>query len=289
MAMGITCSLFFLLFMGMMVGSTGLIMAGLEKSNNSAAAGNVGIVEIEGAIFSSKKTIEALKAFREDHDIKAIVVRIDSPGGSVGPSQEIYGEIMKTRKVKPVVASLGSVAASGGYYAASSCQGIMANAGTLTGSIGVIMEYANVKEIVEKIGLVPVVIKSGEFKDIGSPLREIKDGERELLQSLVDEIHMQFVQDAATARDMTIDAMAKLADGRIYTGASALNLNLIDRLGNLDDAISWAGEIAGIEGKIEAVYPAEDKAALIRKIVQTLLKNSDISSTISDYFRFVVK
>ena len=217
------------------------------------------------------------------------MVRIDSPGGSVGPSQEIYREIMKTRSVKTVVASLGSVAASGGYYAASSCQVVMANPGTLTGSIGVIMEYANFEEIVEKIGLIPIVIKSGEFKDIGSPLREIKDGERKILQKLVDEIHTQFVQDVATARKMSVNTLSKLADGRIYTGQSALALNLIDRLGNLDDAVMWAGDLAGIDGRIKAVYPDEDKAAFIRKLMQTLLKNADISSAVSDYFRFVVK
>ncbi|SLM32989.1 putative enzyme [Desulfamplus magnetovallimortis] len=281
-------SIFMISAMGIIVGGGAALVnsgfAGIEKKGE----GNVGIVEINGAIISSKEIIDQIKDFREKSSIKAIVVRINSPGGSVGPSQEIYREIIKTRKFKTVIASLGSVAASGGYYAASSCDGIMANPGTITGSIGVIMEYANFQELAEKIGLSPVVIKSGEFKDIGSPMREISENERSILQGVVDEIHMQFVRDAALGRNIETESMAKYADGRIYTGESALDLQLIDRLGNLDDAVEWAGEIAGIEGKVKAVYPEEDKAEFLRKLVQSLLKNADISSALSNYFRFII-
>ncbi len=278
---------FMLVSMGMLVGGAGLInsnFAGIAKDGK----GNVGIIEMTGAIISSKKVIAQIKIFREKSSIKAIVMRINSPGGSVGPSQEIYREIMKTRKVKTVIASLGAVAASGGYYAAAPCDGIMANPGTITGSIGVIMEYANFQKIAEKIGLVPVVIKSGEFKGIGSPLREIKDQELRILQGVVDEIHMQFVRDVAMGRNIDTESMAKLADGRIYTGESAMALKLIDRLGNLDDAVAWAGELAGIEGKIKAVYPAEEKTAFFRKLIQSLLKNADITGSVADYLRFVI-
>lgn len=133
-----------------------------------------------------------------------------------------------------------------------------------------------------------MVIKSGEFKDMGSPLREIKDQERKILQNVVDEIHMQFVRDAAMGRNIDVETMAKLADGRIYSGESALALKLIDRLGNLDDAVVWAGEMAGIEGKINTVYPEDDKTEFFRKLVQSLLKNINISSTMTDYFGFVI-
>lgn len=250
---------------------------------------NVGIIEMIGPIVSSKETIEQMKNFREKSSIKAIVIRIDSPGGGVGPSQEIYREIMKTRKVKTVVASMGSVAASGGYYAAASCDSIVANPGTITGSIGVIMEYANFQEIVQKIGLIPVVIKSGEFKDMGSPLRDMKENERKLLQNVVNEIHMQFVRDAAQGRNIDVETMTKLADGRIYTGEAALSLNLVDKLGNLDDAVQWAGELAGIKGEIKTVYPEEDKSAFFRKLVTSLLKNANITGSITDYFRYILK
>jgi len=281
-------SALFMLFMIALIAGSATLMRSDFTALEIAGDANVGIIEMSGPIISSKETIEQIKNFREKSAIKAIVIRIDSPGGGVGPSQEIYREIMKTRKVKTVVASMGSVAASGGYYAAASCDSIVANPGTITGSIGVIMEYANIQEIVQKIGLSPVVIKSGEYKDMGSPLRDIKENERKLLQSVVNEIHMQFVRDAAQGRNIDIETMVKLADGRIYTGESALSLNLVDKLGNLDDAVEWAGELAGIEGKIKTIYPEEDKTEFFRKLVTSLLKDANISSTVTDYFRYVI-
>ncbi len=165
----------------------------------------------------------------------------------MGPSQEIFREVVKTRPVKTVIASLGAVAASGGYYVAAGAQAIVANPGTITGSIGVIMNHLNLTDLVQKIGIAPVVIKSGEFKDLGSPFRELGKNEKQLLQQMVDELHQQFVADMAFARDMPEEALAKLADGRVYTGQTALNLKLIDRTGNLEDAVAWAAELAGME------------------------------------------
>ncbi|MBF0467670.1 MAG: signal peptide peptidase SppA [Desulfamplus sp.] len=283
-----TISAVFMLFVVLLISGGTTLMKSNFNTLDITGDANVGIIEMTGPILSSKETIENIKKFRERSSIKAIVIRIDSPGGGVGPSQEIYREIMKTRKTKTVVASMGSVAASGGYYAAASCDSIVANPGTITGSIGVIMEYANFQEIVEKIGLAPVVIKSGEYKDMGSPLRDIKENERTLLQNVVNEIHMQFVRDAAQGRNIDMETMSKLADGRIYTGESALSLNLVDKLGNLDDAIDLAGELAGIEGKIKTVYPEEDKTEFFRKIITSLFKNAHISGTIADYFRYVI-
>ncbi|WP_300462409.1 signal peptide peptidase SppA [Desulfobacula sp.] len=254
----------------------------------TSANGNIGVVEINGMILSSKKTIQDIKTFREDDAIKAIILRIDSPGGGIGPSQEIYREIMKTRKDKKIITSMGSVAASGGYYIASACDKIVANPGTITGSIGVIMEYANIMEIAKKIGISPVVIKSGQFKDIGSPLRDLKESEKKLLQALVDELHLQFVTDAATARGMDVEAMAVLADGRVYSGQNALTLKLIDRLGNLDDAVQLAGEMANIQGKLTPVYPKEDKITFIKKLADTLFKDINISGTVTDNLRYII-
>ena len=249
--------------------------------------GNVGVVEVNGVISSSMETVETIKRFRENTSIKALVIRVNSPGGGVGPSQEIYREISKTREEKIVVASLGSVAASGGYYIASAADKIVANPGTITGSIGVVMEYANIRKIVEKIGLIPVVIKSGEFKDIGSPVRKITEKEREILQDVVDELHLQFIEDAARGRGMEFEDVDALADGRIYTGKKAMELNLIDKLGNFEDSVALAGSLAGIKGEIKPVYPKKDKLTVIKRLTRSLLKDLNISGTVSDNFRYI--
>jgi len=288
------CLVAFTVASATLVITTGLIVGGGAMLNASLAtrygghSGNVGVVEISGLISSSKEIIEDLNTFRNDAAIEAIVLRIDSPGGGVGPSQEIYREVMKTRLIKKVVASLGAVAASGGYYSAAACDGIMANPGTITGSIGVIMEYANFKEIIKKIGLTPVVIKSGEYKDMGSPLRDLADTEKRLLQGVVDEIHSQFVKDVATGRNIEEEKVATLADGRIFTGARALDLQLVDRLGNLGDAIEWAGVLAGITGDVVPVYPREDNMTVIKKVIHSLFKGADITGAITDNFGFIV-
>jgi protease-4 len=236
----------------------------------------VGVVEIEGAIADSRDILQNLRRFREDEDIKAIVVRIDSPGGAVGPSQEIYREIRKTVGTKKVVASMGAVAASGGYYVACAADGIVANPGTITGSIGVIMGYTNFRKLLDKIGMVPVVIKSGPFKDTGSPTREMRSDEREILQSITSDIHEQFVTAIAEGRNMDRSVVAQAADGRIFTGENAKAKGLVDRLGNFEDALAWAGELGGIEGEVVPVYVREEKLSLLR-----YLMSSSISGLIS--------
>jgi protease IV len=290
--------LFFLLAMTalttvMFLGGVILILSVSRMMAGTTAAfqetkGNIGIIEVTGPIFSSKQVVENIKTFRDDEKIRAIIIRVNSPGGSVGPSQEIFRELMKTRETKTVIASMGSVAASGGYYIAAGADRIVANPGTITGSIGVIMEYVNLAELAKKIGISPVVIKSGEFKDLGSPLRELGDMEEKLLQDLVDELHRQFVLDMARARNIPDEQMAALADGRIYTGQTALDLNLVDRLGNLDDAVQWAGELAEIDDKLVPVYPKDTPISLLRRIAQTLFKEIDISGAITDNLRYII-
>ena len=277
---------------GLLVVSGMAVLGAFAVNNKISGAltsprGNIGVVEVTGPILSSKEIIKDLQAFRDDDDIKAIVLRVDSPGGGIGPSQEIYRELMKSRAAKIVIASMGSVAASGGYYIACASQGIVANSGTITGSIGVIMEYANLEQIAKKIGIFPVVIKSGEYKDMGSPLRALKDSEKQLFQNLVDELHAQFVSDAAAARNMETDVMAKLADGRVYTGQTAMKLKLVDRIGNLDDAVQWAGKMAGVEGKLTPVYPKADKMTLFKKLAETLFQDVDLGTRLSEQFRYV--
>jgi protease-4 len=237
-----------------------------------SGAGNVGVVEIKGVITESKEAINLIKRFREDETIKAIVIRIDSPGGVVGPAQEIYREVRKTIGKKKVIASMGSVAASGGYYIAAGTDGIVANPGTITGSIGVIMGYTNFKKLLDKIGMTPVVIKSGEFKDIGSPTREMTSSEKKVLQDFVDQTHRQFVQAISEGRNMNIDQVAALADGRIFTGEEAVNQGLVDRLGNLEDAAEWAGRLGGIEGKVSMVYKKEDKFSFFKYLTGSSMK-----------------
>lgn len=264
--------LFFLLCLSTICASVliivSLIMAiglsSFQKPGMHAGGKNrVGIIEITGIIYDSDDIIAQIKEFRENDSIKAILLRINSPGGTVGPAQEIYREIQKTVPTKKVVVSMGTVAASGGYYIAAAADGIMANPGTITGSIGVIMSYTNYMELFEKIGLSSVVIKSGEFKDIGSPNRKMTDAEESILQSFVDSTRKQFVEAVATGRDMPVDKVSALADGRIYTGEEAMGHGLVDRLGNLEDAIEWTGELAGIEGEISTVYARKASYSLL--------------------------
>jgi len=274
---------FFLSFSAIMMGGITIISLLVtlgSTGSNIVFNKKVGIIEISGVITDAKNVIYSLKQFREDDSIKAIVIRIDSPGGGVGPSQEIFREIRKTIKSKKVVASLGSIAASGGYYAAAGSNGIVANPGTITGSIGVIMSYTNFREVLNKIGLVPVVVKSGEFKDIGSPVREMTNRERNLLKGFVDTVHQQFVSAIVEGRKMDRSKVEAIADGRILSGESAKALGLVDRLGNLEDAVEWAGRLGGIKGKIFTVYPREEKVPFIKYLIDSYA-GEFISNTIN--------
>lgn len=246
-----------------MIGMSLLFVLGKQASDFEFGE-KVGIIEVNGIIADAKNVIQNLKHFREDNSIKAIVIRIDSPGGAVGPSQEIFREIRKTSNKKKVIASMGAIAASGGYYIAAGTDGIVANPGTITGSIGVIMGFTNYQELLQKIGLVPVVIKSGEFKDIGSPVREMTAKEKTILKDFAKKIHRQFITDIVEGRKMDQDKVESLADGRIFTGEESKDLGLVDRLGNLEDAIEWAGRLGGIKGKISAVYAREKKFSLLK-------------------------
>jgi protease-4 len=226
----------------------------------------IGIFEIEGIISDALSAIQDLKRFREDEQIKAIVIRIDSPGGGAGPSQEIFREVQKTAKVKKVIVSMGSLAASGGYYIAAGADGIVASPATITGSIGVIMGFTNIEELLDKIGLKAVVVKSGDYKDIGSPTREMTPGEKEMLQAFVDDIHSQFISDVAKGRNLPVETVKEFADGRIITGQQAKKLKLVDRLGNFEDAVEWAGSLSGIEGKISIIYARPKKFSFFEQI-----------------------
>ena len=215
----------------------------------------IALIRIEGVILDAQETLGELKKFSENPSVKAIVLRIDSPGGGVVPSQEIYDAVrrVRTKSNKAVIASMGSVAASGGYYIAAATDRIVANPGTLTGSIGVIMEMANVEGLLQKIGVEGVVVKSGKYKDVGSPLRKMSDEERGLLQAVMDDVHKQFIEAVAEGRSLEVPEVQALADGRIFTGRQAKAAKLVDELGNLDDAIQLAADVVGIEGEPKVI------------------------------------
>jgi protease-4 len=264
--------------------TTAMKRAGLSDLVIEPGDGKVGVVEIQGVITESKDIISLIKRFRENDDIKSIVIRINSPGGVIGPSQEIYREIRKTTQEKKIVASMGSIAASGGYYIAAASNGIMANPGTITGSIGVIMAYTNFRKVLDKIGMVPVVIKSGPFKDMGSPTKDMSKEEKEVLQSFVDQAHRQFVTAIAEGRNMNIDRVKSLADGRIYTGEEAVKQGLVDRLGNFEDALEWAGEMGGIQGSVSTVYKKKEKFSFLKYIMESTLHDLINRVTRQDIF-----
>ena len=263
---------FFAIFFGGIITLSVIFSIG-GKRHEFISGDKIGIIELTGVITNSKEIISDLKTFSDDNSIKAIVLRIDSPGGGVAPSQEIFREIRKTIKTKKVIASMGSVAASGGYYVASATSGSIANPGTITGSIGVIMGYTDFQEIFNKIGLKSIIIKSGDYKDLGSPARKMTEKEKEFLQQFVDKIHIQFVKDVSSGRNMDIEKIKSLADGRIFTGEEAKELELVDRLGNLQDAIEWAGKMVGIEGKINFTYPKRVKYSFLKELVESSIYN----------------
>ena len=256
-----------LIILGTIVGLFFLMLILLRSMGGSPSMGQkVAVIDVTGIITKSDATIKLIHAYRNDPSVKAIVIRIDSPGGSVAPVQEIYTELEKVEK--PIVTSMGGSAASGGYYIACAADTILANPGTLTGSIGVIMQFTRMKGLYDKVGLEHQVIKSGQFKDTGSPFRTLTEEEQAVLQATVDDVYNQFVDTIAEARSnlLTRTEVLELADGRIFSGRQALDSKLIDQLGNLPDAIKIAGELGGIEGKPK-VLRKEKKTSLFEQLV----------------------
>jgi len=239
-----------------------IVLKVFTPSSNLSFSSKIGVVPIEGAILDSQAITEQLGRFRKDKGIKAIILRINSPGGAVGPTQEIYREVLRTVETKKVVASLGGVAASGGYYIAAAAKQIVANPGTITGSIGVIMEFVRFEELLNKIGIKLEVLKSGEFKDIGSPHRELTARDKELISALIADIQKQFVEAVASGRNLSIEKTREIADGRIFSGAQAKELGLVDVLGNFQDAVELAKNMATIRGDVTLVYPKKSKLDL---------------------------
>jgi protease-4 len=232
-----------------------IIGRSMGRPGRFAFGDKIAVVEIRGVITQSADIIDEIRQHEEDEGVKAVVLRIDSPGGGVGPSQEIHREIVKLRTKKKVIVSMGSVAASGGYYVACAADYIVANPGTITGSIGVLMEFSNFEELLKKIGIKGIVLKSGEHKDIGSPLREMTPEERKIVQGVIDNVHQQFIQAVSEGRKLDRSKVLEIADGRILTGEQAKQFGLVDGMGDLQDAIDIAAKMAKIEGKPNILYP----------------------------------
>ena len=233
-------------------------VGGLSRGEGGPAlfGPRVAIVELEGVIIEVDDIVRELKAHRENPSIRAVVMRINSPGGVVAPTQELHDAVLRLRQAgKPVVASLGAVAASGGYYVAVACDQIYANPGTLTGSIGVIMQLANFEQLMKKVGVDYVVVKAGQFKDIGNVGRAMTLDERRVMQALLDDVHGQFIGAVATGRKLPREDVVRFADGRIFSGTQAKELRMVDALGGLEDAVLASAKLAGIPSPPTVILP----------------------------------
>ncbi len=229
--------------------------------------GDIAIVEVKGAIFESAAINEKLEKYRKNDSVKAVVLRIDSPGGSVGASQEIYTEVKKLVQKKKVIVSMGAVAASGGYYIAAPATKIVANPGTITGSIGVLMDHVEIEELLKWAKVSAEILKAGRDKDVGSSLRKMSPEDRVILQGILDNMHEQFLQAVAEGRKIDLEEVRKIGTGRVYTGQQALDLKLIDQFGNFEDAIDVAAKEAGIKGEPTLIKPEKRKPMWIELLL----------------------
>ena len=232
----------------------------------------VAIIDVIGPIYSSKSVVRQIKKYIDDGSVPAIVLRVNSPGGGVAASQEIYSQLEKARdEGKVVVVSMGSVAASGGLYIAMAADTIVANPGTLTGSIGVIFEYPTVEKLANKLGIRHEVIKSGELKNVGSMWHTATEEELAHLQSVVDDTYNQFLEVVAHGREMEIEDVRPLADGRVYTGRQALELDLVDELGDFEDALNIAAEMVGMDVPPKTIKEIPRRRATVWDLVGQML------------------
>lgn len=256
----------------------------------------IALIELKGVIVNSEEIVKQIKKYAKSKGVKAIVFYIDSPGGGVSASEEIYQELKKAREKKPVIALMGSVAASGGYYVSLGATKIVANPGTITGSIGVIAQFPNLSKLFDKIGVDFEIIKSGKFKDSGNPYRGLTDEERKYLQNLIDDVYGQFVNHVVEERKMKKEEVLKIADGRVFTGKQAYELGLVDTLGTLEDAIKIAANMAGIkdeprivkERKKDNIFDILFESKTVESIEE--IKNFILNQPVLQYrYEFILK
>jgi protease-4 len=232
----------------------------------------VGIIRLNGPIIGSEQIIHEFNSFKDRSDVKAIVFRINSPGGTVAPSQEIYEKVKNINLQIPVVVSVGNLAASGGYYAAMGSNTIVVNRGSIVGSIGVILDYPVATDLLDKIGLRFETLTSGEYKDSGSPTRQVTKKDREYFQNVIDDLHSQFISAVSLGRNLELDEVIDLADGRIFTGEQAISLGLADTIGTLEDAIKIAGKLAGIQGKPKTIQLRRKSSTFLDFMINTIMQ-----------------
>ena len=259
--------LMILLAVALVMGAMALFRSMGWTAGDLALGDKIGVVHIQGTIMDSAEVVDWIRTLEEDDSVKGVLLRVDSPGGAIAPSQEIYAAVTRLNKVKPVVASYGSVAASGGYYASVPSRVIVANPGSITASIGVMAEFITVADALEKLGIKPEVLTTGRYKAAGTPLRDLTDGQREQLLGLMLDMHDQFVADVAKARSMDRDRVAAIADGRAVSGRQALALGLVDMLGSRRDAIDKLKELCGIEGKASLIEGPVEEQTLLQEIL----------------------
>jgi protease-4 len=248
--------------------------SGLDAELSTSVGPRVGIVECKGTIGDTEpgvdadKIVKLLRKYERDDDVKAVVVRIDSPGGAVAPSQEIYSALRNLRKKKKVVVSMGNLAASGGYYIAAAADEIYASPGTLTGSIGVLFLHFNVRPLLDTVKVEETTLKSGKYKDTLSPFRSITEQDRDEVQGISDDVYAQFIRDVADGRGLKEEEVRKLADGRIYTGRRAKELHLVDELGSFQDAVAKAWQLAHQSGEPRMQMPPREVTISLRDLMR---------------------
>lgn len=242
----------------------------------------IGILEVRGVIENEKLILRQIEELRDNKAVKAVVLRVDSPGGGVGPSQEIHAELLRLARTKPLVTSFGSVAASGGYYIAVAGERLFASPGTITGSIGVIMSFPDYQELMDKIGIRTEVIKSGPYKDVGSATRSMTENDRDLLMELIADVHAQFVEAISTGRNMSMEELAPFADGRIFSGRQALEFGLVDELGTYHDAIDYAAAKVGLGHSPDLVYPTPEKIGILQRYLK-MITNRYVGVEVAPY------
>jgi protease-4 len=266
-----------------------LVTVGEDDGADFAFSDRLQVVDIEGVLVDSSPIIEQLKRYEDSGSVRAILLKIDSPGGGVAVSQEIYTEVKRLREMKnkTVVAYMASVGASGAYYVACAADTIVANPGTIVGSIGVIAEWVNYEDLMEWAKLKSIVFKTGEFKDTGSPVRALTDNERRYFQGLIDDMYVQFVEAVADGRDLDLEAVRALADGRVFTGRDARERKLIDEIGNFQDAVDITAKLAGISGKPRLIRAGRQRVTLLDVLTTDLSRFIPVSGqTLKSQIRF---
>ncbi|WFS62823.1 signal peptide peptidase SppA [Pseudodesulfovibrio thermohalotolerans] len=247
----------------------------------------IGVVHVDGMILDSSRVVDFIRTLEDDGSVKGVLLRVDSPGGAIAPSQEIYAAVKKLNAIKPVIASYGSMAASGGYYCSCPARIIYANSGSITASIGVMAEFVTVADAMEKFGIKPEVLTTGKYKAAGTPLRNLTDAQREQMLDLMHDLHDQFVDHVAEARGMDRARVAAIADGRAVTGRQALSLGLVDRIGTQSDAIAELKREAGIEGRAALLEGPVTKQSFVRELMGAF--KIDLTSSLQQGWTFSFK